>query len=150
MKMPSYQYRNSHDKDKMVLWPYCLDSSSPGQNGRNFPDDIFKCIFVNEEFCILIQISRKFVPKGIGSGNGLVSNRRQAITWTNADPVLRRIYTSLGGDELMEISVHVSGLYIKMDPWCLGDCKIGLMAKRDITPVHSAMELHTCCIKPWI
>ena len=23
----------------------------------------------------------------IGSGNGLVRNRRQAITWTNADPV---------------------------------------------------------------
>ena len=27
-------------------------------------DDIFKCIFVNEKFCILIRISLKFVPKG--------------------------------------------------------------------------------------
>ena len=27
-------------------------------------DDIFKCIFVNEKFCILIKISLKFVPKG--------------------------------------------------------------------------------------
>ena len=27
-------------------------------------EDIFKCIFVNEKFCILIQISLKFVPKG--------------------------------------------------------------------------------------
>ena len=34
------------------------------KNGRHFADDIFWCIFVNEEFCILIQISLKFVPKG--------------------------------------------------------------------------------------
>ena len=27
-------------------------------------DDVFKCIFVNEKFCILIKISLKFVPKG--------------------------------------------------------------------------------------
>ena len=36
----------------------------PGQNGRHFADDIFRCIFVNEKFCILIWISLKFVPKG--------------------------------------------------------------------------------------
>ena len=36
----------------------------------------------------------------IGSGNGLAPRRRQAITWTNADPVNRRIYAALGGDEL--------------------------------------------------
>ena len=27
-------------------------------------DDIFKCIFLNEKFCILIQISLKFICKG--------------------------------------------------------------------------------------
>ena len=27
-------------------------------------DSIFKCIFFNEKFCILIKISLKFVPKG--------------------------------------------------------------------------------------
>ena len=27
-------------------------------------DDIYKCIFVNEKFCILIKISLMFVPKG--------------------------------------------------------------------------------------
>ena len=35
-----------------------------GQYGRHFTDDIFRCIFVNEKFCILIKISLKFVPKG--------------------------------------------------------------------------------------
>ena len=29
-----------------------------------FANDIFKCIFVNEHFCILIKISVTFVPKG--------------------------------------------------------------------------------------
>ena len=29
-----------------------------------FADDIFRCIFVNEKFCILIKILPKFVPKG--------------------------------------------------------------------------------------
>ena len=27
-------------------------------------DDIFKCIFMNEKFCISIKISLKFVPNG--------------------------------------------------------------------------------------
>ena len=34
------------------------------QNGRRFPDDIFKCIFVNENIWISIKFSLKFVPKG--------------------------------------------------------------------------------------
>ena len=28
-------------------------------------DDIFKCIFVNEEFYVLIKISLEFVPKDL-------------------------------------------------------------------------------------
>ena len=34
------------------------------QNGHHFPDDIFKCIFLNENIWISIKISLKFVPKG--------------------------------------------------------------------------------------
>ena len=33
------------------------------QNGRHFPDNIFKFIFLNENVRILIKISLKFVPK---------------------------------------------------------------------------------------
>ena len=35
----------------------------PRQNGRHFPDDIFKCIFLNENVIISIKNSLKFVPK---------------------------------------------------------------------------------------
>ena len=34
------------------------------QNGRHFADNIFKCIFVNENVRIPIEVSLKFVPKG--------------------------------------------------------------------------------------
>ena len=34
------------------------------QNGRHFPDDTFKCIFLNENVWISIKISLKFVLKG--------------------------------------------------------------------------------------
>ena len=36
----------------------------PRQNGRDFADDIFKCIFLSEVVWISIKISLKFVPKG--------------------------------------------------------------------------------------
>ena len=41
-----------------------FNSSALKQSRRHFADDIFKCIFLNEKFCILIKISLKFVPKG--------------------------------------------------------------------------------------
>ena len=53
-------------------------------------DDIFKCIFLNEN---------DKIPTSIGSGNGLAPNKRQAITWTNDYRVHWRIYAALGGDE---------------------------------------------------
>ena len=36
----------------------------PRQNGRHFADDNFKCIFLNENTSISINISLKFVPEG--------------------------------------------------------------------------------------
>ena len=48
------------------------------KNGRRFADGVFKCIFVNDMFCISIQISLKFVPKGqIGNNPALV----KIIAW---------------------------------------------------------------------
>ena len=40
-----------------------VNSSSPGENGLHFANDIFKGIFMNEKFCVSIKISLKFVPK---------------------------------------------------------------------------------------
>ena len=40
-----------------------INTLRPRQNGYHFPDDIFNCIFLNENVRILIKISLKFVPK---------------------------------------------------------------------------------------
>ena len=55
----------------------------------------------------MIEISLKCVPKGpidkkqsISLDNGLAPNRRQAIIWTNADPIRWRIYVAPGEYEL--------------------------------------------------
>ena len=55
---------------------------------------IGKYIFLNKYILILVKISLKYIPYGptelgsIGSGNGSVSKRWQAITWTNFDKEL--------------------------------------------------------------
>ena len=54
-----------------------VNSSPPGQYGRHFADDIFRCIFMNVKFCILIKISLEFVPKV-----PIVKN--QALVWIMA------------------------------------------------------------------
>ena len=70
-------------------------------------DNIFKCIFLNENSRILIQISLKFVPKTpFDNKPALV----QVMAWRqtgdkplpehNDDPVHWLIYTAPGGDEL--------------------------------------------------
>ena len=41
-----------------------VNSSPPERNGRHFTADTFKCTFMNENFCILIQVSLKLVLKG--------------------------------------------------------------------------------------
>ena len=46
-----------------------LNTLRPRQDGRYFPDDIFKCIFLNENVWISITIPLKFIPKGPTNNN---------------------------------------------------------------------------------
>ena len=87
-----------------VPWYHWLNSSTLGQSGRHFTDDIFRFIFANENFCILIKISLRVIPEGPIDNNpvlDLAPIRQQAIIWANADQVHWRIYVALGRDELM-------------------------------------------------
>ena len=80
-----------------------LHTLRPEQNGRQFTDNIFKCIFFNEKSRILIQINWSLSTwqlPCIDSDNGLVSNKWQAISWPNVDHVLWRYMVSLGLKEL--------------------------------------------------
>ena len=58
----------------------CFNKLRPRQNCHRFADDIFKCIFLNENVstCITIKISLKFAPKGpINNNPALV----QIMAW---------------------------------------------------------------------
>ena len=84
-----------------------FNTLTPRQIGRQFANDIFRCIFVNENCFILIWISLKICSQwsdehysSIGSNSGLVPNSRQAITWTNDVLGYWRIHASLGLIEL--------------------------------------------------
>ena len=46
---------------------YLVNTLRPRQNGRHLPDDIFICIFLNENIWVFTKISLKFVPKGLTS-----------------------------------------------------------------------------------
>ena len=75
------------------LMQYADKTLRPRQDGRNFPDDIFKCIFLNENISIAIKTSLKFVAKGpITNIPALVQIR----AWRRPG-----IYASLGLNELM-------------------------------------------------
>ena len=41
-----------------------INTLTPRQNGRHSADNIFKCIFLYENCCILITISLNFVARG--------------------------------------------------------------------------------------
>ena len=74
------------------IWKCDLQNHSQ-QNGCDFVDHIFKCIFLKENCCLSIEMSLKFGPKGPlnwqyvtkGPADGLALNRCQPITWINKD-----------------------------------------------------------------
>ena len=55
---------NSCIANELELCLFCINTLRLRQNGRHFPNDIFKFIFLNENVLISIKISLKFVPKG--------------------------------------------------------------------------------------
>ena len=81
-----------------------MNTLRPRQNGRHFADDLFKCIFLNENGWISIKISLNFVP------NGLINNilalvlkmawRRSGDKPLSEPMVCWRMYASLGLNEL--------------------------------------------------
>ena len=62
--MTSYQTRVYSVTHMCVTRPQMFNTLRPRQNGRRFPDDVFKSIFLNENVWIPLKISLKFVPNG--------------------------------------------------------------------------------------
>ena len=69
----------------LVYPPDSFVTFKPEQNGQHFADNIFKCILMNEKYCILIKISLKFVPKWASQHwvRWWFSNVQEASLWLN-------------------------------------------------------------------
>ena len=67
---PTREIYAAVDTFYMMFWTWTsFNTLRPRQNGRHFADDMFKCIFLNENVWIPIEISLKYVPKGSINNN---------------------------------------------------------------------------------
>ena len=94
-----------------------INTLRPRQNGRHFPDDIFKWIFLNENVWISSKISLKFVPWGtINNIWALV----QIMAWRRpsdkplSEPMMVRLMTHICIIQPNELK-RVAFLYIDED-----------------------------------
>ena len=107
-----------------------FNSLRPRQNGRHFADDIFKCIFLNENVWIPIKISLKFVLKGsINDISALV----QIMTWRRpgdkplSEPMMVNLPTHMCVTRPQWVNICWI-LYILLQMYLIGN-------------LHAAMEL---------
>ena len=75
-----------------------INTLRPQPNGRNFPNDIFKCTFFNENVWISINVSLKFAPNvPISNIPALV----QTMTWR------RPAYKPLSEPMMVSLLTHI-------------------------------------------
>ena len=84
---------------------YIIKTLRLRQKGHHFANNLFKCIFLNENIIFVIKISLKFISKGSFNNipaldNGFALNRWQAIIWTIGGFFYWHIYVSLDLNEL--------------------------------------------------
>ena len=95
----------STDADKMI----------EGKDGRLFAVDIFRCIFVNKKFfLILIKISPKFVPKGLIDNNPR-TGLKMAWRRIGARPLFKPILT-----QFTEACMRRQGVDVISFQWNVG------------------------------
>ena len=61
---PFKKHTEAYFQSPKDVIPSIINTLRPRQNGRHLADDMFECIFLDENVWILIDISLKFVPKG--------------------------------------------------------------------------------------
>ena len=107
-----------------------------------------KCIDFNQNFTEVYSQWSSWQYSSTGSDNDLALTRRQAIIWTNADPIHWRIYAALEGDVLIhsyfsyssDLSLtpieNLANFSIKVEEKCvLSTCCTALIARTCQRPV---------------
>ena len=104
----------------MVWHDFLVNTLRPRQNGRHFPDDIFTCIFFNENCCILIKFSLKYIRKGpIDNNPALV----QIMAWRRSgdkplsEPMMVSLLTHICVTRPQWVKMLQNGLLPDEKPW---------------------------------
>ena len=96
----------------------------PSQDDRHFPDDIFKCISLNEDVWIFIKTSLKCIPNGRINSIPSSPVRHQVIIWTNDGLVYWHIYASLSASISWYVQLYAIcqipylWIYMIWAKWC--------------------------------
>ena len=98
----------------------CFNTLRPRQNGRHFPDDIFKCIFLNENIWTSIKFSLKFVPMGpINNILALI----QIMAWRRpgdkplSEPMMVRLPTQICVTRPQWVKDYIDGILSSLLYW---------------------------------
>ena len=139
-----------------VTRPQWVNTLRPGQNGRHFPYDVFKCVFLNEN----MWISLKCVP------NGPVNNTPELVqitAWRRpgdkplSEPMLVDSTTHICAQHLWVKSVNVFAIgfiqsvgesvgFITAVSWVMpsrSTCTMGFFINLDFHPLISRQSFQT-------
>ena len=123
-----------------------VNTLRPRQNGRHFPDDIFKCFFLNENVSIAIKMSLKFVPKGpINNIPALV----QIMAWRRlgdkplSEPMIVSLPTHIcvTRPQWVNTNLHLIFLWMWPPSHALGWC-ITILAHNELKHVVHVVDFH--------
>ena len=107
----------------------------PRQNGRHLADDIFNCIFLNENVWILIKISLKFVPKDpINNITALV----QIMAWRRpgdkplSEPMMINFLTHICVTRPQWVNPILFQSCLILSVFCIDFINIGILLKEKV------------------
>ena len=97
-----------------------VNTLRPRQNGSNFADDIFKCIFWNKNYFIFNLISLKFVPRGpISNDPALV----QIMAWRQQ---VTSHYLKQRWHQVLMHKCVTRPQWVKLCVWCMAGARPGV------------------------
>ena len=129
-----FRWRHGTKQEQLMIWTndgladgqeyialrcclnYAINTLRPRQNGRYSPDDIFKCIFLNENVWISIKISLKFVCQGpihkIPTLVQIMAWRRPGGDKALSGPMMARLPTHICVTWPQWVNEYTFGFYI--------------------------------------
>ena len=108
----------SNPQEYRELWPVLTHCSLPGRFEWNFREVSFKLMLMINGLGISCEIAVRWMSLGLTDDKSALvqvmawSVRERAIIWTNVDPDIYRLVTSLGHNELIKPQQCITYAYV--------------------------------------